>query len=90
MVDRFYDCHTHLFPPERMGGLMRWIHRAIPDLDVPIDITADRAVLDLRASGAVRWANPLFPIAPGEAAALHVLRSAATKAFSDRYGRVRP
>ncbi len=55
---------------------MRWIHRALPDLDVPIDITADRAVLDLRASGAVRWANLLFPIAPGEAAALHAFGAA--------------
>jgi predicted TIM-barrel fold metal-dependent hydrolase len=71
MVAPFYDCHTHLFPAERMGGLMRWIHRAIPEFDVPIDITADRAVVDLRASGAVRWANLLFPIAPGEATALH-------------------
>ena len=71
MVAPFYDCHTHLFPPERMAGLMRWIHRAIPDFGVPIDITADRAVLDLRASGAVRWANLLFPIAGGEATALH-------------------
>lgn len=71
MPERFYDCHTHLFPAERMGGLMRWIHRAVPDLQVPIDITADQAVVDLRAAGAVRWANLLFPISPGEAPSLH-------------------
>lgn len=76
MNDRFYDCHTHLFPDRRMGGLMRWIHRAIPDLDVPVDITADQAVRDLRASGAVRWANLLFPIAPGEAPGLHAFGAA--------------
>lgn len=50
---------------------MRWIHRAMPDFSVPVDITADQAVADLRARGAVRWANLLFPIAPGEAPALH-------------------
>ncbi|MEA2001945.1 MAG: amidohydrolase family protein [Actinomycetota bacterium] len=71
MPTRFYDCHTHLFPVERMGGLMRWIHRAVLDFKVPVDITADQAVRDLRAAGAVRWANLLFPIAPGEAAELH-------------------
>ena len=71
MAAPFYDCHTHLFPGKRMGGLMRWIHRAVLDFSVPIDITADQAVLDLRRAGAVRWANLLFPIAPGEATDLH-------------------
>lgn len=59
-----------------MGGLMRWIHQAIPDFAVPIDITADQAVTDLRASGAVRWANLLFPITAGEAPLLHAYGSA--------------
>jgi hypothetical protein len=76
MTRAFYDCHTHLFPDARMGGLLRWIHRAIPDFDVPVDITADQAVADLRASGAVRWANLLFPIAPGEASGLHAYGAA--------------
>lgn len=71
MATRFYDCHTHLFPAARMGGLMRWIHRAVLDFNVPVDITADEAVRDLRKAGAVRWANLLFPIAPGEANGLH-------------------
>jgi len=71
MPPRFYDCHTHLFPVERMGGLMRWIHRAVLDFKVPVDITAEQAVCDLRAAGAVRWANLLFPIGPGEAVGLH-------------------
>jgi predicted TIM-barrel fold metal-dependent hydrolase len=71
MVRRFYDCHTHLFPADRMGGLMRWIHRAVLDFKVPVDITANQAVVDLRNAGAVRWANLLFPIGPGEAPGLH-------------------
>jgi predicted TIM-barrel fold metal-dependent hydrolase len=54
-----------------MGGLMRWIHRAVLDFKVPADITADQAVTDLRAAGAVRWANLLFPIGPNEAQGLH-------------------
>ncbi len=54
-----------------MGGLMRWIHRSILDFKVPIDITAEQAVEDLRRAGAVRWANLLFPIGRGEAAGLH-------------------
>jgi hypothetical protein len=50
---------------------MRWIHRAVLDFEVSIDITADDAVADLRAAGAVRWANLLFPLSPGEAPGLH-------------------
>lgn len=68
---KFYDAHTHLFPEERMGGLMRWIHRAVMDFSVPADITAEQAVADLRTSGAVAWANLLFPLSPGEARELH-------------------
>jgi predicted TIM-barrel fold metal-dependent hydrolase len=86
MAAPFYDCHTHLFPIGRMAGLMRWIHRAIPDFGVPIDISADQAVLDLRASGAVRWANLLFPIAGGEATALHSFGAA----LADRVPEITP
>ncbi len=71
MGARFYDCHTHLLPNERMGGLMRWIHRAVLDFKVPVDISADQAITDLRKAGAVRWANLLFPIGRGEAPSLH-------------------
>ncbi len=72
----FHDCHTHLFPVDRMGGLMRWIHRSVLDFKVPIDITAEQAVEDLRRAGAVRWANLLFPIGGGEAAGLHAWNQA--------------
>ncbi len=50
---------------------MRWIHRAVLDFSVPVDITADQAIADLRQAGAVRWANLLFPLSPGEASVLH-------------------
>lgn len=86
MVDRFYDCHTHLFPAQRMGGLMRWIHRAVLDFNVPVDITAEQAVIDLRRAGAVRWANLLFPIGPGEATSLH----AWGQALADRVPEITP
>lgn len=71
MATGFYDCHTHLYPTDRMGGLMRWIHRAVLDFKVPVDITADQAVADLREAGAIRWANLLFPLGPNEAPGLH-------------------
>lgn len=86
MTRPYYDCHTHLFPEGRMGGLMRWIHRALPDFQVPVDITADQAVVDLRASGAVRWANLIFPISPGEATSLHAFGSA----LADRVPEITP
>lgn len=51
---------------------MRWIHRAGHDHGVPVDITPDDAVGDLRRAGAARWMNLLFPLEAGEAAELHV------------------
>jgi hypothetical protein len=86
MARRYFDCHTHLFPEKRLGGLMRWIHRAVPGFDVPVDITADRAVTDLRSAGAVRWANLLFPIVAGEAPGLH----AWGRALADRVEEITP
>ena len=68
----YFDCHTHIFPPRRLAGLMRWIHRAGHDHGVPVDITPDDAVGDLRRAGAARWMNLLFPLEAGEAAELHV------------------
>lgn len=55
---------------------MRWIHRNMAGFPVPVDITADRAITDLREGGAVRWANLLFPIEPDEAPGLHAFGSA--------------
>ncbi|MDJ0954689.1 MAG: amidohydrolase family protein [Acidimicrobiia bacterium] len=86
MTRRFYDSHTHLFPADRMGGLMRWIHRAVLDFNVPIDITAAEAIADLRKAGAVRWANLLFPIGPNEAQSLH----AWGRELADRYPEITP
>lgn len=50
---------------------MRWIHQAVMHFAVPVDITAEQAAADLRAGGAVAWANLLFPLSPGEARELH-------------------
>ncbi len=86
MARGFYDSHTHLFPADRMGGLMRWIHRALLDFNVPIDITAEEAVADLRNAGAVRWANLLFPIGPNEAQSLH----AWGRELADRHPEITP
>jgi predicted TIM-barrel fold metal-dependent hydrolase len=65
------DPHVHLLPAERTAGLMRWLHRALPGVGIPVDITAGDALADLRAAGAHTVVNLLFPLRPGEAAELH-------------------
>jgi predicted TIM-barrel fold metal-dependent hydrolase len=50
---------------------MEWMHRSFPDQGVPVDVTPDEAVAELRRNGAVRWANLLFPIWENEAVSLH-------------------
>ena len=65
------DPHVHLLPAERTAGLMRWLHRGLPGVAIPIDITWERALADLRAAGAERVVNLLFPLRAGEAEELH-------------------
>ena len=65
------DPHVHLLPAERTAGLMRWLHRGLPGVAIPQDITWEGALADLRAAGARRVVNLLFPLRAGEAEELH-------------------
>jgi predicted TIM-barrel fold metal-dependent hydrolase len=65
------DPHVHLLPAERTAGLMRWLHRGLPGVGIPVDITAEDALADLHAEGAHAMVNLLFPLAAGEADELH-------------------
>jgi len=71
MVTASVDPHVHLLPADRTAGLMRWLHRGLPGVAIPIDITWERALADLRAAGAERVVNLLFPLRAGEAEELH-------------------
>ena len=71
MVTARCDPHVHLLPDERTAKLMRWLHRGLPGVAIPADITAERALADLRAAGAERVVNLLFPLQAGEAEELH-------------------
>jgi predicted TIM-barrel fold metal-dependent hydrolase len=75
-VRRVIDVHAHLYPPARLAGLMRWIHRGIPGHPVPVDITVDGVVADLRAAGVERFLSAVFPLAPGEAGELNRFNAA--------------
>jgi predicted TIM-barrel fold metal-dependent hydrolase len=65
------DVHVHLYPPRRMGGLMRWLRREIPDHPVPDDVTVGQVVADLEGAGVERFCAAVFPIGPGEAGELN-------------------
>ncbi len=71
MITARIDPHVHLLPDKRTAALMRWLHRALPGVGIPADITAEGALADLRAAGAERVVNLLFPLAAGEADELH-------------------
>ena len=71
MVTATADPHVHLLPAERTASLMRWLHRGLPGVGIPEDITAEQALADLRAAGAERVVNLLFPLRAGEADELH-------------------
>lgn len=71
MLKRYVDCHTHLFPPDRMRKLVRWSRRFRPLGGPPEDLAVEDVVAELRRAGARRWANLLFPLGRGEAPGLH-------------------
>jgi predicted TIM-barrel fold metal-dependent hydrolase len=65
------DPHVHLLPAARTAGLMRWLHRGLPGVGIPVDITAEDALADLHAAGGHVMVNLLFPLEGGEADELH-------------------
>jgi uncharacterized protein len=65
------DPHVHLLPAKRTAGLMRWLHRGLPGVEIPVDITWEQALGDLRAAGAEHVVNLLFPLRADEAEELH-------------------
>jgi hypothetical protein len=70
-VRRIIDVHVHLYPEKRLGGLMRWVHRGMPDHPVPVEITVPQVINDLREAGVVKFLAAVFPLAPGEAQELN-------------------
>lgn len=69
--ETYFEAHTHLLPPRRLRGLIRWIKRAFPDHPVADNASVDEIVAELRASGADYIVNLMFPLGPGEVADLH-------------------
>ncbi len=68
---RVIDTHVHLYPPRRLGGLMRWVHRGMPRHPVPAGVTVEETVADLRAAGVEAFFAAVFPLVPGEARELN-------------------
>ncbi len=79
---RVIDAHVHLYPPRRLGGLMRWVHRGMPGHPVPVDITVDEAVADLRAAGVESFFAAVIPLVPGEARALNRFNAALARSVA--------
>jgi predicted TIM-barrel fold metal-dependent hydrolase len=77
------ELHAHLLPPKRNASLMRWAHRAMPDCPIPVDITVEQAIEDLRGAGAQTIVNLLFPLQAGEADELHAWGAQLTAANPD-------
>lgn len=65
------DIHVHLYPPKRLGSLMRWVRRGMPGHPVPVEITILQVVDDLRKAGVEKFFSAVFPLAPGEARELN-------------------
>ena len=72
MITARVDPHVHLLPAARTSGLMRWLHRGLPGVGIPVDITAEDALADLHAAGGNVMVNLLFPLEAGEAEELHM------------------
>ena len=69
--NRFLDAHMHLYPPERLSGLIRWMHNFFPDHPVPKDSTLDDVLSDLREHEYEEFVALVFALEPEESRRLN-------------------
>jgi hypothetical protein len=67
----FIDSHVHIFPQDRLGGLMRWILRLIPDHPVPESVTAETVLDEMRREGITHFFNLVYPLREAETTVLN-------------------
>ena len=82
----YVDIHVHVLPEDRSTKLMQWTRKVMPDHPVPIDISPEDIVRDLRTHRARFFWNLVFPIRAGESRALNAFNVA----IAERFGRVLP
>jgi hypothetical protein len=67
----FIDSHVHIFPRDRLGGLMRWILRLVPSHPVPESVTAETILHEMRREGITHFFNLVYPLKEEETAPLN-------------------
>ncbi len=67
----FIDSHVHIFPQDRLGGLMRWILRLVPEHPVPESVTAKMILDEMRREGITHFFNLVYPLKEEETAPLN-------------------
>jgi hypothetical protein len=67
----FIDSHVHIFPQDRLGGLMRWILRLVPEHPVPGSVTAETILHEMRREGITHFFNLVYPLKEEETAPLN-------------------
>lgn len=65
------DCHVHILPPDRLGGLMRWMAKSFKWLPPNVDVTREEILADLRARNVTHFFNLVYPLEPGETDSLN-------------------
>ena len=58
----FIDSHVHIFPQDRLRGLMRWILRLVPEHPVPESVTAKMILDEMRREGIAHFFNLVYPL----------------------------
>ena len=67
----FIDAHLHLYPPERLSALIRWIHGFFPEHPVPKDATLEDVLTDLRDHRYQNFVALVFALEPEESKRLN-------------------
>ena len=65
------DCHIHILPPARIGGLVRWIKKSFPGHPSREDTTPKEILEDLRECGVGKVFNLVFPLKEEETESLN-------------------
>lgn len=70
-MQHIIDAHVHIMPPERIGGLMRWIRKAFPNHPVDPNIDEPGIVSDLENRDIAFFFNYVYPLRADETDALN-------------------
>jgi hypothetical protein len=60
------DSHVHILPGYRLRGLIKWMHKIVPDHPMPVDLSGIDIITEMTENGITHFFNFVYPIVVAE------------------------